>query len=126
MGFWRRVLVVVALALLVGVAAACGKHAAQSSPKIVVQSFQMVNAQVGWAVGEGSGGTATSVLRTTDGGVHWVRVFGGTHITATDFLDATHAWVMGLRGPFVVQARTADGGTSWQGIASPHRFRSLT
>ena len=114
MGLWRKVLGGLALTLLAAVAAACGQ-AAQSTAGPVVQSFQMIDAQVGWAVGAGGGGS--TVLRTIDGGAHWTQVLRKTTITAADFLDGTHAWVLGRSGSFVTMDRTSNGGASWQGIA---------
>ena len=115
-----RVLAGVALTLLAGAVAACGRHhVPKSGGELVVQSFQMTDPQVGWAVWHAAKGNGAAIFRTTDGGAHWARVFRATRIAATDFLDSTHAWVLGSLGPFVIAERTSDGGASWQGITNP-------
>ncbi len=120
MGRWRKVRGGLAVMLLAAVAVACGRHRApRSGAGRVVQSFQTTGSQVGGAVGEGASGNATSILRTTDGGARWAQVFGATRITAMDFLDNTHAWVLGQRGSSVRMERTSDGGATWQGGAVP-------
>ena len=66
----------------------------------------------GWAVG-----THGTILRTTDGGLHWTPQDAGT--TADLFgvaaTDETTAWIVGQDG---IVLRTRDGGVTWRVQAS--------
>ena len=67
-----------------------------------------VDAQSGWAVGDGN-----FMLRTTDGGNHWVSNIIDTlisHSEALWFQDANLGWVGGSNGLY----KTTDGGINWQ------------
>ena len=93
-------------------------------PLMVPASMHMTSASVGWAAGS----TTDRILRTTDGGAHWEdvtprRVRPSTWTTF--FLDADHAWLASSlqpgspTGDFTVEVyRTADGGRSWQQVAT--------
>ncbi|HEY3316224.1 MAG TPA: hypothetical protein VGL40_13225 [Bacillota bacterium] len=119
-----RTFTAVAIAILV-VAGALAGCAAKAPPKLVpplapnmpnLTGLRMIDAKVGWATG------GLSVLRTDDGWASWAEVTPGRSgsgaaqppITASYFLDATHAWVAtgGEGGPVVIH-RTADGGKTW-------------
>jgi len=89
-------------------------------PLLPPASMHMISATVGWAAGSGT----NRILRTTDGGAHWVDVTpqaarAGTWITF--FLDGSNAWLASSLQPgsgssdfSVAIYRTADGGRSWQ------------
>jgi photosystem II stability/assembly factor-like uncharacterized protein len=88
-------------------------HIESSKP---LTSIRMVSQLVGWAIAE-----KTTVLRTTDGGNHWIDVTphysdAPTEITPT-FVDGLHAWI-GFVGTWdqspITILRTSDGGQSWQ------------
>ena len=85
----------------------------QAAPLI---SIRMVDQTSGWAL------TKTSILKTSDGGLHWKDVtpahtplspFPGAVPTA-DFMDARYAWVATVQGGLTLILRTSDGGASWQ------------
>jgi len=69
---------------------------------------------VGFAVGRSG-----LILRTRDGGSHWVKLKSGTQkwLTAVCFVDASHGWVVGKSG---VLLRTSNGGKTWRGQATAH------
>ena len=89
-------------------------------PLLPPASMHMITATVGWAAGSGT----NRILRTTDGGTHWVDVApqaarAGTWITF--FLDGSNAWLASSLQPgsgssdfSVAIYRTADGGRTWQ------------
>ncbi len=78
--------------------------------------LHMVTESVGWAIGSSVNGfNWASVLRTTDGGLHWKQVTpsqvasGG--IDYLYILDETTAWLPGQGGTWY---RTTDGGATWK------------
>jgi photosystem II stability/assembly factor-like uncharacterized protein len=77
----------------------------------------MLNRTNGWAL------TATSILKTVDGGVHWKDVTPENadlnQFARGDFLDETFAWIaipppQQSEGPGIGILYTSDGGQSWQ------------
>jgi photosystem II stability/assembly factor-like uncharacterized protein len=89
-------------------------------PLLPPGSMQMISASTGWAAGSGT----NRILRTTNGGSHWIDVTppaakAGTWITF--FLDANNAWLASSLQPgssspdfSVTIYRTSDGGRNWQ------------
>ena len=81
-----------------------------------VHSVQFFTRHAGWAVGRG---TATMLLRTTDGGQSWERsslLDGGSHgtiLNAIRFFDVNHGWIVGRRALL----RTTDAGESWEPVS---------
>jgi len=79
----------------------------------------MVTPSIGW-----SGGTLFS--RTTDGRAHWTIVTPSdlrnpNDTLRTDYLDATHAWIVQDLADRTNVLRTADGGRTWhQGAPIMH------
>jgi len=82
-----------------------------------LRGLAVVNARVAWA--SGSGGT---LLRTRDGGAHWVEQYTnpnpGFFLDALAFWDARHGLALGdpLAGHFLL-LRTDDGGRHWRPAA---------
>lgn len=88
-------------------------------PLLPPASMRMINASTGWAAGSAT----DRILRTTDGGSHWVDVTpkaakAGTWTTF--FLDANNAWLASSVQPgsastdfSVTIYRTVDGGRTW-------------
>ena len=88
-----------------------------SKPVVPLKGIRMVDAQNGWAL------TAQSVLKTSDGGVHWKDV---TPTNAAlnafargNFFNEQYAWIaipppQQIEGPGIFILRTTDGGDSWQ------------
>jgi photosystem II stability/assembly factor-like uncharacterized protein len=77
----------------------------------------MLDANNGWAL------TASSILKTTDGGVHWKDVTpanaGLNQDALGDFLNGQYAWIavpppQQEEGPGIAILRTSNGGQSWQ------------
>jgi photosystem II stability/assembly factor-like uncharacterized protein len=70
--------------------------------------IQFINQGTGWAMGEDG-----EILRTTDGGDHWlgkaIPTKGG--LRALYFSDALNGWVVGSEGEAY---RTTDGGETWK------------
>ena len=101
----------------------------QAGQALTLAKIQMLDAQVGWGVGNIPTNPFQRILRTGDGGARWQDVTppqpvadAASSETAAlaAFQDATHAWAayfMPLpaptRKPLVVWS-TADGGKTWQ------------
>lgn len=89
-------------------------------PSII--SIEMIDTVNGWGI------TNTQIVRTNDGGVTWYNVTPPDiaetgYSVATQFLDATHAW---LQFPDPnnypnggTMYRTSDGGITWSSNATP-------
>jgi hypothetical protein len=78
----------------------------------------MVTASIGW-----SGGSLLS--RTTDSRAHWTNVtpsdLRNPTYTLTEYLDATHAWIVQDLADRTNVVRTTDGGRTWhQGAPIMH------
>ncbi|MBI5256718.1 MAG: PKD domain-containing protein [Burkholderiales bacterium] len=73
-----------------------------------------LDAQRGWAVGEGG-----RVWASSDGGEHWQRLpdVTGHSLTRVAFADAENGWA--LTDVRARLARTRDGGRSWQTVTTP-------
>ena len=84
--------------------------------KVPLTSIRMVSQSVGWAIAG-----KTTVLRTTDGGNHWIDVtphYSDSPMRITPaFMDGLHAWI-GYVGTMdqITILRTSDGGQSWQWV----------
>jgi photosystem II stability/assembly factor-like uncharacterized protein/DNA-binding CsgD family transcriptional regulator len=66
-----------------------------------------INASTGWLI---AGGSVPTLLKTTDGGGHWVRLHKFEGIVANmDFADQQNGWVATYDGI----EQTQDGGESW-------------
>jgi photosystem II stability/assembly factor-like uncharacterized protein len=103
-------------------------HVESSKP---LTSVRMVSQSVGWAIAQ-----KATVLRTTDGGNHWLDVtphYSGTPMEIMpSFADGLHAWIGYVatmdQGPIII-LRTIDGGQSWQSAtisaSQPTGFVSL-
>jgi photosystem II stability/assembly factor-like uncharacterized protein len=68
-----------------------------------------INSKEGWAVGDSS-----SVLRTTDGGASWERIWdsGGQPYNSASFTDSRNGWVVNYSWA-VKLLHTYDGGVNW-------------
>jgi photosystem II stability/assembly factor-like uncharacterized protein len=80
--------------------------------------LHMVTQSVGWAIGSSANNyNWASVLRTTDGGLHWKQVTpsqaASQGISYLYILDETTAWLPGQGGTWY---RTTDGGVSWKSL----------
>lgn len=69
--------------------------------------MDFVTTSIGNAVGKGG-----CVLKTVNGGAHWVKMSAGTGkaLTAVCFVNASRGWVLGNKG---VRLRTTNGGKTW-------------
>jgi photosystem II stability/assembly factor-like uncharacterized protein len=75
-----------------------------------LRKVSFVNPQTGWAAGDSS-----LVLRTTDGGVHWISSVFDTVLGKAEalwFCDSNLGWVADSNGLY----KTRDGGVNWQFI----------
>lgn len=63
-------------------------------------------------------GLSGSIVRTTDGGRHWINQSSGTSnwLYGVSFVDGSNGTVVGANGTIL---RTTDGGNSWDGKARP-------
>jgi photosystem II stability/assembly factor-like uncharacterized protein len=80
----------------------------QSGTTTNLHKVFFVNSQTGWAAGDSS-----LVLRTTNGGVQWVRSVYDTVLGSSEalwFCDSSLGWVADSNGMY----KTADGGVHWQ------------
>lgn len=92
-----------------------------------LRSLHMIDASTGWAL------STQSILRTTDGGVHWKDVTASgaalTRSTIADFLNAGVASVAtpGPNATSIQVLHTSDGGQTWQHATIPMPFpRSIS
>ncbi|GER91892.1 hypothetical protein KDW_60540 [Dictyobacter vulcani] len=88
-----------------------------SKPTLALTAIRMLDQHNGWAL------TASSILKTADGGAHWKDVTpanaGLNQYAKGQFMNGQYAWI--AVGPYqmqegagIVVLRTADGGASWQ------------
>ncbi len=72
-----------------------------------LSSVQFVDANTGWAVGDGG-----TIVKTTDGGASWNSQNSGatTRLSCVQFVDANTGWAVGDGGTIV---KTTDGGATW-------------
>jgi photosystem II stability/assembly factor-like uncharacterized protein len=100
-------------------------HSGSSMAPCTAAPLHMVNATIGWQGDPDRTDWYGFPLRTTDGGLHWLRVpvpyGGGTKTGSTScFLDADHAWVTGITADGLVVYSTANGGQTWKtGVPVP-------
>lgn len=77
-----------------------------------LRGISAVNERIGWASGSGS-----TVLRTTDGGATWQKIFVTTDtldFRDIDAVDAQIAYVLSIgNGPASRIYKTTDGGSTW-------------
>ncbi|MHB1325013.1 MAG: YCF48-related protein [Thermoleophilia bacterium] len=89
-----------------------------------LRSLSFVNANTGWAAGDGG-----TILKTTDGGASWsaqipssnsctgVTPYGsGCNLKGVSFFDANNGWAVGAFGTIW---KTINGGTSWTAQSLP-------
>src|SRR5260370_7193023 len=82
--------------------------------------IRMLDKSNGWAL------TTSSILRTSDGGVHWRNVTPTNTVLSPmakgDFLSDKYAWIVNASQNNTISVlRTSDGGQNWQSttIADP-------
>jgi photosystem II stability/assembly factor-like uncharacterized protein len=77
---------------------------------VLLNGIHMVDSHHGWAVGHDA-----VILKTTDGGNHWQKVFEEVDeqrpLLDVWFKDNDHGYAVGAYGYFLT---TSDGGTTWQ------------
>lgn len=75
-----------------------------------LQDVDFISDSVGWVVGDG-----WTVLKTTDGGLHWVNqsvpVEVDPYLRGVCFVDSLVGWVIGSSGAVL---HTGDGGATWE------------
>ncbi len=88
-----------------------------SKPAVPLTAIRMLDTKNGWAL------TANSILKTTDGGLHWNDVTpanaGLNPFARGQFMNTQDAWIAigpanQQEGPGIAVLRTTDGGMSWQ------------
>ena len=90
-----------------------------SNPPGYCYDVDFVDANRGWAVGQGG-----YVYVTGDGGVNWAAQGQAAEdgLRSIDFVDADHGWGVGWNGTI---AATTDGGRSWTRQSTPIGDREL-
>lgn len=83
--------------------------------------IRMLDKANGWAL------TTSSILKTSDGGIHWKNVTPANIVLSQmakgDFLSDKYAWIVNTSQDNTISVlRTSDGGQSWQSttIADPN------
>src|SRR5689334_8683503 len=91
-------------------------------PSVPLTWIRMLDTNNGWAL------TATSILKTSDGGVHWNDVTPGNaalnQYARGDFLNQQSAWIAippskQVEGPGINILYTTDGGQDWHSAHIP-------
>jgi len=103
----RFILILAVLFLLPGIGQT-GWFQQPSGTTANLRKVFFVNAQTGWVAGDSS-----LVLRTTDGGDHWIRSAFDTVLGKSEalwFCDSNLGWVADSNGLY----KTTDGGVHWQ------------
>jgi photosystem II stability/assembly factor-like uncharacterized protein len=91
---------------------------------------QFLNAQTGWIVGSNTQFNNGVILKTTNGGLNWIRQntgFNNYHCYCMCFLNTNTGWV-GTSGGTVGQLlRSTNGGTNWtkQDFPGAYNVRSV-
>lgn len=89
--------------------------------------FDFVDANNGWAISmpvSQTSNVGSSILRTTDGGLNWVKQYTVTaldndqFLNAIQFTDLNHGWVTGEMG---ILLKTDDGGEHWTSVTNSGR-----
>ncbi len=78
-----------------------------------LRDIYFLNANTGWAVGEGG-----TILKTTNGGTTWVtqKIISNAFLIGCYFVDSNTGWVSGDAGVF----KTTDGGATWSPQTGPY------
>ncbi len=80
-----------------------------------VEDFYFIDANTGWAVGDGS--TDEIVIKTTNGGGDWSisNSFTNTWLSSIFFVNANTGWITGTQfSPWMgLLRKTTDGGLTW-------------
>ncbi len=99
-----------------------------------LSSIKMFDALNGWALsargwsGVHAKGAVDSVVRTTDGGIHWKDVTPLQPVWRVGWLTSLSAWVLATRNPrpaentsspVIVLFHTVDGGQTWKSVTVP-------
>ncbi|MBA2392304.1 MAG: hypothetical protein H0V70_06110 [Ktedonobacteraceae bacterium] len=93
-----------------------------SKPTLPLKAIRMVDARNGWAL------TASSILKTVDGGLHWNDMAPANAEINRDargqFMSMQDSWIAigpanQQEGPGITVLRTTDGGVSWQRSSIP-------
>jgi photosystem II stability/assembly factor-like uncharacterized protein len=88
-----------------------------TQPVVPLTGIRMLDTQIGWAL------TASSILKTTDGGAHWQDVTpanaGMNQYAKGDFFNGQYAWIavpppQQIEGSGITILHTTNGGSSWQ------------
>jgi hypothetical protein len=76
-----------------------------------------VDSNTGWLVGASDAGSKGVVLKTTDGGVSWMRQESDSlgSYTSIHRISAQEMWIAGKNGTLV---HTTDGGANWRTIST--------
>ena len=86
------------------------QHAETSELVGEIRSLWFLTDSLGWAVGDNG-----KVLRTSDGGLHWVELSKIPNVYLSDvfFADLDRGWVLANSGPQGQIFMTIDGGRTW-------------
>ncbi len=75
-------------------------------------AIDFVDANTGWATGDGPYNGDAKIYHTSDGGATWTEQTSGTGnlFAGLDFVDANNGWAVGYAGTIL---HTTDGGSNW-------------
>ena len=90
-----------------------GNNWAQKSVSNHMNVVVFIDAQTGWAAGDGG-----AILSTSDGGQTWTKQTSGvtTSLYGISFVSANEGWAVGAGGKIL---QTMDGGKTWTPLQSP-------
>jgi photosystem II stability/assembly factor-like uncharacterized protein len=98
-------------------AMAASASVVSSKPTLPLRAIRMLDTKNGWAL------TASSILKTADGGLHWKDVTpanaGINQFAMGQFMSTQYAWIAigpasQQEGAGILMLRTTDSGISWQ------------
>jgi photosystem II stability/assembly factor-like uncharacterized protein len=79
-------------------------------------SVQFLNDTIGYLFTDPGGVGPSQVVKTSDGGVHWQKVFQENGaLIGLDFVNADAGWILGEQTLFA----TIDGGRNWKTLGEP-------
>ncbi|MFA6597452.1 MAG: LamG-like jellyroll fold domain-containing protein [Ignavibacteriaceae bacterium] len=93
----------------------------------ILNSVCFINENYGWAVGSPYSVNETTILRTTDGGLNWIKnlnITSSYSLQSVFFVNQLTGWTVGDAG---IILKTTDGGINWfqQNSSNTHSLNTV-